>query len=154
MNFQKFRYITLQTFINSTKEEILSNESKLDLDALDLHINNYVNGNNVSPSDLPSFYSAQGAEAVEEEHDHDTEDRHLHLESPFLAIQYKYAPADDGVQEEMGVELGEDEQLLRISEFQLNVVGVPENPQAVIQHLKHVIEHLESLESFTSNESE
>lgn len=131
----------------------MSNESKIDLNALDLHIDNYVNGNAVSPADLPSFYPTQGAGVVEEE-DHEAEDRHIHLEAPFLAIQYKYAPADDGVQEEMGVELGEDEQLLRISEFQLNVVGVPENPQAVIQHLQHVIEHLESLESFTGNEAE
>lgn len=135
----------------------MSKESKLDLDALDLHINNYVNGNNVSPSDLPSFYPTQGAGVVEEEehdHEHETEERHIHLEPPFLAINYKYEPADDDVQEEMGVELGENEQLLRISEFQLHVVGVPENPQAVIQHLKHVIEHLESLTSFSDNESE
>lgn len=133
---------------NPTKVEILSNESKIDPATLDLHIANYVNGNEIAPSDLPPFLTG-GAVAEPEPVEETPEDRHIHLEPPFLAVQYKYSPADEGVQEEMGVELAEDEQLLRISEFQLHVVGVPENPKAVIEHLKHVIEHLESLESFT-----
>lgn len=151
-----FGYIPIYSLslTNSTKEEVLSKESNIDFDALDLHIANYANGNEASPTDLPSFLN-HGVNPVEEPAvDEEVEERHIHLEAPFLAIQYKYSPADEGVQEELGVELSEDEQLLRISEFQLNVVGVPENPQAVIQHLKHVIEHLESIESFSQEPSE
>lgn len=125
--------------------------NNLDMDDIQAQINARLDRHNGGESNdmlttpvFDNFGLSQNSPVADEPEEKlpEVEQRHLHLEAPFVIVQYRYDPADADSDEK------------RIESFELTAEGIPGNPQVIAEHLRAVLDHLEGLGNSFENADE